>query len=99
MVLHSDNMSRRTKMGFQERFVNASGLATVQNLYIGDSVLPADVKEGAKGAHVKLLQLFVVPAVQGPYLTPVEKRSENHNIVYFQLCGEAHVVLVENSGA
>ncbi|KAI0235888.1 hypothetical protein LSAT2_013565 [Lamellibrachia satsuma] len=31
-----------------------------------------------------------------PYLTPVEKRSENHNIVYFQLCGEAHVVLVEN---
>ncbi|KAI0240636.1 hypothetical protein LSAT2_008617 [Lamellibrachia satsuma] len=55
---HEVQMTWRTPMAFQERCVKASGLATVQDLYIGDSVLPADSKDGAKGAHVKLLHFL-----------------------------------------
>lgn len=56
----------RHTMDLQEHCLNANGFDTVQDLYIGDSLLPADAQGGAKGAEVKRIELFDVPAIQGP---------------------------------
>lgn len=50
------------------------------------------------GARIqKLLQLFYVPVVECPRLTPVEKRGESQSIVDSQLGRQPNVVLTEHS--
>ena len=72
-------------------------LGSVQDLKIGDLVLPADAEDGTKSTHIEWFQLLAVPAVQRPGVTPIKKRCENNGTVDLALCGEWDVVLVEQS--
>ena len=45
---------------------------------------------------MELFQLFQVFSVQSPCLTSIQETSEDHGLVYLQLCGLAIVVLVQN---
>ena len=75
----------------------AGGVSTVQDLSVGDVVLPADSEYGARGMHVELLQLFYVSAVQCLRLVAIEKGSRDDCVVHFQLFRQANVVLVKYS--
>ena len=93
------DVSRPTKLGFEEHRFNACCLGSVQDLKIGDLVLPAEAKDGTKRRRRKLLQLLDVPLVQRPGLRPLEKRCENKGTVDLELYGESDVVLAEHRRA
>ena len=73
VLLHPDDMSCLTKLGLEEQCFSACCLDSIQDLKIGDLLLPADAEDGTKSTHMKLLQLHNAEAVQCPYLAPIEK--------------------------
>ena len=73
--------SAQAKLSFREHCLNTDRLGTVQDFYVGDSILPADASNGAEGTQTKHHQLFDESVAQGSRLTPVEKRSEDHGTV------------------
>ena len=65
---------------------DAGGVCTVQDLKIGDAVLPDNSEYGTKSWHVERLQLLDVSTIQCLRFTTVEEGGENHSIVDFQFC-------------
>ena len=57
-VIHADDMSCPTQMGFQDHSFNARGRRPVQDLVVCDPVLPFDAKDGAQPSHVELFKQY-----------------------------------------
>ena len=57
-------MAHPSQLCLQQHGLNTGGVSTVQDLSVGDAILPGDSEYGAKGTHVELLQLFDMSAVQ-----------------------------------
>ena len=84
-VLASEtHMPHPSKLGLDEHGLDAGGVCTVQDLKIGDAVLPVDFEYGTKSSHMGRLQLLDVSTIQCPRFTTVEEGGENQNIVDFQ---------------
>jgi hypothetical protein len=62
-VVHANNMSCPTQLGFHDHGFNARGLRPVQDLEICDPVLPFDAKDGAQASHVEPFQQFDMMSV------------------------------------
>ena len=88
-----------TKLGLEEYCFSACCLDSIQDLKNGDLVLPANAKDGTKGAHMKLFKPLNMPAGQCPGLAPMEKRRKTNGTVDLELRGESDVVLVEPPSA
>ena len=63
---------------------NAGGRCLIEDLQIGDVVLPPDSQDGAESSHVEEIQFLDVPAIQSLHLTTIEKEGKNHGIVDLQ---------------
>ena len=97
VFLHPDDMSYPTKVGLEKHCFNVCCLDSIQDLKIGDLVLPA--KDGTEGIYTKLLQLLNVPAVQCPGLAPIEKKCKSNRTADLELRRKSDVVLVEHRSA
>ena len=52
---------------------DAGEVRSLQNLGVGDLVLPTDVENVAQTSEMKLLEKFLMSSVDGPSFTAVEK--------------------------
>ena len=59
-------MPNPSKLGLEE----LGEVCTVQDLKIGDAVLPVDSEYGTKSSHVERLQLLDVSMIQCQHFTP-----------------------------
>ena len=76
-------------MNLLEEGVDTGKASPLQDLRVGDFVLPPDAKESAEAAQVEVVQLFGMSAVDCPGLTGVEKSGKYHCTVNLQLGGYA----------
>ena len=83
-LLHSNHVSNPSKLGLDNGGLYAGGLSLIEDLQIGDVVLPPDSQDGAESSHVKELQFLDMPAIQCPRLTTIEEGGNNHGIVDLQ---------------
>ena len=83
-LLHSNHVSNPSKFGLDDGGLYAGGLSLIEDLQIGDVVLPPDSQDGAESSHVEELQFLDVPTIQSPHLTTIEKGGKNHSIVDLQ---------------
>ena len=79
-------MSNPLKFGVDDGGLYACGLSLIEDLQIGDVVLPPDSQVGAEGSHVEELQFLYMPAIQCRRLTTIEEGGKNHGIVDLQFC-------------
>ena len=78
-LLHLNHVSNPLKLGLDD-----GGLSLIEDLQIGDVVLPPDSQDGAESSHVEELQFLDMPAIQCPRLTTIEEGGKNHGIVDLQ---------------
>ena len=83
-LLHSNHVSNPSKLGLDDGGLYAGGLSLIEDLQIGDVVLPPDSQDGVESSHVEGLQLLDMPAIQCPRLTTIEEGGKNNSIVDFQ---------------
>ena len=83
-LLHSNHVSNPSKLGLDDGGFYAGGLSLIEDLQIGDVVLPPDSQDGAESLHVEKLQFLDMPAIQCPRLTTIEEGGKNHGIVDLQ---------------
>ena len=83
-LLHADYMPHPSKLGLEEHGPDTGGVFTVQDLKIGDAVLPVESEYGTNSSYVERLQLLDVSTIQCPRFTTVEEGGENYSIVDFQ---------------
>ena len=69
-------MSNLSKFGLDDGGLDAGGLSLIEDLLIGDVVLPLDSQDGAESSHVEELQFLDMPAIQCPRLTTIEEGEE-----------------------
>ena len=79
--LHSNHVSNPSKLGLDDGSLYAGGLSLIENLQIGDVVLPPDSQDGTEGWHVEKLHFLDMPVIQCPRLVTIEERGKNHGIV------------------
>ena len=72
-------MSNPSKLGLDD-----GGLSLIEDLQIGDVVLPPDSNAGAESSHVEDLQFLDMPVIQCPRLTTIEEGGKNDSIVDLQ---------------
>ena len=77
-------MSNTSKLSLDDDGLYAGGLSLIEDLQIGDVVLPPDSQDGAESSHVVELQFLDIPVIQCPRLTIIEKGGKNHSIVDLQ---------------
>ena len=88
-------MSCPSKLALDDQALNAGEAALLQDLEVGDSVLPRDVSDLAKiSLVIQLIQLLYVPAVGGPRLAAIQKRAQDHGSVYGNFGGVADAVVL-----
>ena len=56
-------MPSPTQLDFQEHCLNADALCSLQNLDVGDVILPFDLKNGSEAALMEAFQKADMPAV------------------------------------
>ena len=83
-LLHSNHVSNPLKLGHDDGGFYAGGLSLIDDLQIGDVVLPPDSQDGAESSHVEELQFLDMTAIQCQRLTTIEDRGKNHSIVDLQ---------------
>lgn len=91
--IHSDDMSQSSYQGFDNEELHAGGLHTIQNLQVGDTVLPTDSKDGAESMPVKISLLF---DVELRFHINLEKKGYSQ-LCRFYLCCDMNVVLNAHS--
>lgn len=91
MIIHFNDVSHPCHLGSDYQESNAGRHCAVQDLQIGDTVLPINAKDGAENLHVKFLQLFEVHLVLTSGPTYIWERRNNHNLIDFPLCGDTNV--------
>ena len=91
-LLHSNRVSNPSKLGLDD-----GGLSLIEDLQIGDVVLPPDSQDRVESLHVEKLQFLDMPAMQCPHLTTIEEGGKNHGIVDLQFHRSADVVFTEHS--
>ena len=62
-LLHSNHVSNPSKLGLDDGCLNAGGLSLIEDLHIGDVVLPPDSQDGAESLHVEELQFLDMPVI------------------------------------
>ena len=82
--LHTNHVSNPSKLGLDDGGLAAGGLSLIEDLQIGDVVLPPDSHDRTESSHVEELQFLDMPAIQCPSLTTTEEGGKNHGIVYLQ---------------
>ena len=92
---HSNHVSNPSKLGLDDGGLYAGGLSLIEDLQIGDVVLPPDSQDGAEGLYVEQLQFLDMPAIQCPRLVTIEEGGKNHGIVDFQFRRLADVVFTD----
>ena len=83
-LLHSNHVSYPSKLGLDDSGLYADGLSLIEDLQIGDVILPPDSQGGAESSHVEELQFLDMPAKQCPRLTTIEEGRKNLGIVDLQ---------------
>ena len=86
---HSNDTARPSGLGFPKEAVDAEDAGPLQDLHVWDSVPPPDVYKSVKTAHVKMVELFGVSAVDSPGFTDIEEGGKYHCTVDLQLGGKA----------
>jgi len=59
-------MPHPSELGLEQLGINAGRVSMVQDLQVGDAILPAYSQNGSEGSHVGILQLLDVSAIQRP---------------------------------
>ena len=83
-LLHSNHEFNTSKLGLDDGSLSAGRLSLIEDLQIGDVVLPPDSQDGAESSHVEEPQFLDMPAIQCPRLTTIEVGGKNHGIVDLQ---------------
>ena len=83
-LLHLSHVSNPSKLGLDDGGLYAGGLSLIEDLQIGDVVLPPDSQDGAESSYVEKLQFLDMLAIQCPRLTTREGGAKNHGIVELQ---------------
>ena len=66
IVRHTREMTRPSRLGRARDGGDAGEVCLLQNLYIGDFVLPADVKKVAEASEVEVVEDLFMPSVHSP---------------------------------
>ena len=85
-LLHSNHVSNPSKLGLDDSGLYAGRLSLIEDLQIGDVVLPPDSQDRAESSHVEEFQFLDMLAIQCPRLTTIEEGRKNHGIVDLQFC-------------
>ena len=83
-LLHSNHVSNPSNLGLDDGGLYAGGLSLIEELHIGDVVLPPDSQDGAESSHVEELQFLDMPAIKCPRFSTIEEGGKNHSIVDLQ---------------
>ncbi len=70
-------MTQPVKATMTQQGVHAGEFGMLQDVPVGDVVLPTDVKDVLEALHMEGVKLALLPFIGGPGFTPIEYGTEN----------------------
>ena len=86
-------MARPSELCLGEQCFQAGRVGTIDNLNVGDLILPFDAENDAQMSHVEGFQHLHVLSVEDPGFGAIKKVCQDKSFIHFDLCGDGQTVI------